>query len=490
MGALAMAAFFLSCFQRLPSPTELGSGEGSLMDHAIRLAAGQPLYAAPSLGWIPLAYMPGMPMLAAVFFHFLGPQFWVGRAIDMLAAAGLCAIFVASMKRETGRWSPGIAAAGIFLLGQGFTLGCYDVFRPDIPMLCLAFAGAATLRFSTAPRGAILSALLFSIAFVFKQHGLVFGLVMLPYLFFADRRRLPAYALSLALFAGGGFVLLRLWFGPWFPFYVYDVPSHWSHVSRQRIEHYISQEAFGRFAMLTVPATLALALRPLRERWGIWWWLALAGAGTGLMATLDPYAFLHTLVPGFCAFSFVGLLSLHRLGAELPEARRLAFGWATAAVVLVQIVALPFSPRVLRPHAGAGAALDEFLVFLRAQPAVSVVFHGYYTHAAGKGTGLSILPLDDVIRARGNSLLRRDPAYFERMFAPLRRGPNRPVIVSDTTLAMIGDASRPYWASLSPGFRLSATLGSLSRRLSPVVGAHDTPRYVYTPVEPESAAAR
>jgi len=460
------------------------------MDHAIRLAAGQPLYAAPSLAWIPLAYMPGMPILAAPFIHFFGPQFWIGRAIDVIAAAGLTAIFISAMKRETGHWSPGIAAAGIFLLGQGFTLGCYDVFRPDVPMLCLAFAGATTLRFSTGTRGAVLSGLLFSLGFAFKQHGLVFGIAMLPYLFFADRPRLPAYALALVSFSGGVFVLFRLWFGPWFPFYVYDVPSHWSHLSRQRVEHYISREVFGRFAMLTVPATLALALRPWAERWAIWWWLALAGAGTGLMATLDPYAFLHTLLPGFCAFAFVGVLALQRLGTEFPEARRAAFGWATAAIVFVQIVALPFAPKVLRPHPDAAAALEEFLRFMRPLPAIAVINHGFYTNAAGKGTGLSILPLDDVIRARGNELLRRDPDYFEHMFAPLRSGPNRPVIVSDTTLDAIGDASRRYWASLSPGYRLTGTLGTLAGRLSPVVGVHDTPKYVYTPVEPESAAAR
>lgn len=489
LGALAIVLFFASTLQRLPSPIELGSGEGTLMDHAIRFAAGLPVYGPPSFEFIPLAYMPGVPLLAAPLVHWFGPQFWIGRGIDIAFAAALCALIVWALRRECGRWSTGVAAAGIFLMGQGFTLGCYDVFRPDVVMLFLAVAGAATVRYTTGVRGAAAAGFLFGLSFVAKQHGLVFGLAMLPYLWFADRRRLVPYAVFLALFAGGFFLLLRAWLGPWFTFYVLDVPRHWSEFSRHRIQHYVTQEAFGRFAMLTVPATLALATRPWRERAGVWWWMAFGGFGTGLMATLDPYAFLHTMMPSLLAYALVGPLALERLLEAGFVRRRTAFTWAAAAVIAVQFAALPFSPRALRPRPGGAAALHEFTDFLRRQGRAAVVFHGFYTSVAGMGTGLSILPLDDVVRSHGNSLLRRDPGYFDRMFARWRSGPGRPVIVSDTTLAMTGDVSRPYWASLVPGYRLVGTLGDLANRLRPVVGEHDTPRYVYVPVDPDSSAA-
>ena len=33
--------------------------------------------------------------------------------------------------------------------------------------------------------------------------------------------------------------------------------------------------------------------------------------------------------------------------------------------------------------------------------------------------------LDDIIRSRGNAILRRDPRYLEKLFAPLLAGPVR-----------------------------------------------------------------
>jgi hypothetical protein len=75
------------------------------------------------------------------------------------------------------------------------------------------------------------------------------------------------------------------------------------------------------------------------------------------------------------------------------------------------------------------------------------------------------------------------------MFDRLRSGPNRPVLVSDTTLDKTGDSAREYWASLAPGYRLEGTLGDIAREVAPVVGQHDMPKYVYVPVEPDSAAA-
>src|SRR5439155_17432587 len=83
-GLLAIAAFFVSGLERLPASTELGSGEGVLLDHAIRFADGQPVYAAPTLEFIPFAYMPGMPLVVAPMVRLFGPRLWEGRLVDLL----------------------------------------------------------------------------------------------------------------------------------------------------------------------------------------------------------------------------------------------------------------------------------------------------------------------------------------------------------------------------------------------------------------------
>jgi len=105
---------------------------------------------------------------------------------------------------------------------------------------------------------------------------------------------------------------------------------------------------------------------------------------------------------------------------------------------------------------------------------------------AGKGMGMTVLPLDDILRAKGNRLLKRDPHYFERMFDSLRTGLVRPTIVSDTVLSKCGDASLPLWSSLEGPYRRTGDMGDLIDRLRPLAGARNAPTWIYTPVPAES----
>ena len=49
----AIAAFVALSAVRFVCPIELGNGEGMMLDSAIRLAHGQPLYVEPTLRFIP-----------------------------------------------------------------------------------------------------------------------------------------------------------------------------------------------------------------------------------------------------------------------------------------------------------------------------------------------------------------------------------------------------------------------------------------------------
>jgi hypothetical protein len=92
--------------------------------------------------------------------------------------------------------------------------------------------------------------------------------------------------------------------------------------------------------------------------------------------------------------------------------------------------------------------------------------------------------LEGVLRARGNRLLARDSAYFDRMFAALKGGPNRPMIVTDVELEKTGVESRRLWAALAAHYRLAGELGWISDELQPVSGSGSKPRLLYVPIEP------
>jgi len=93
-----------------------------------------------------------------------------------------------------------------------------------------------------------------------------FGAAALIHLALNQRHRLPAFALVWIGGCVGGFVWLSHLLGPWFSYYVWDVPSHWSELSPLRIQHYLGLGLFGMLGPLTVASVLTLAqtFRPWR----------------------------------------------------------------------------------------------------------------------------------------------------------------------------------------------------------------------------------
>ena len=350
---------------RVMSPLEFGVGDGLMLDHIIRVAHGQPLYVEPSLSFISLAYMPLYVYVVAPLVWLFGPHFWQGRLVSLVASLATAYLMARMIRRETGAWTLGVAGAGLFLIGQGFTKGSYDTIRPDPLMLFLTFAGLVVLRTSRGLVGAVGAAALLTAAFFTKQHALCFGLAALLHLAFSDRRRLPAFAIALTVGCVGGFVLLTRLLGPWFSFYVYDVPSHWSQISHVRIfQGYLGSELIGRFGGLSVPVILSLMLpeRPWRGEAGLWWWAGLGGLATGVLATLDPYAFVHTLMPTLAALAVLGPIALHRLAQRLaaPEGSPELARAAICAVLALQFLPLLYPVHSMLPPRGGGGAFAAF----------------------------------------------------------------------------------------------------------------------------------
>ncbi len=245
----------------------------------------------------------------------------------------------------------------------------------------------------------------------------------------------------------------------------------------------------GSLAMLTMPSILAFFLerRIARGPGGVWVFAALASLGTGLMATLDPSAYLHVLVPTVVAFSILGPIALDALGEQLAAGGRAgAARTLPAALLLLQFVPLVYPIRTQRPHPKGKWAHEQFVARVASLPAgVLVPYHGFYSSQAGKGTSLHIIPLDDIVRAHHNPLLAKDPQYLARMMAPLRSGPGRPAIVTDVPLAKSG----ALWAAIAPGYRLADSLGVLSEVLVPITGNKFTPTYVYLPIDATTSVA-
>jgi hypothetical protein len=221
-------------------------------------------------------------------------------------------------------------------------------------------------------------------------------------------------------------------------------------------------------------------MKPWRGRDGLWVWVALGGLGTGLLATLDPEAYRHVLMPTLLAFAILGPISLYRMAAQMTMSRSTQMK-ATLGICC-GLLALQFLPLVypiggLLPRARASEARSLFVADLqKLRGPVLVPYHGFYSTLAGKPSSLHIIPYDDLLRAPGNRVLA-EKDFFDRMFRPIAAGLDRPAIVTDVKL----DAQSKMWKRVDGAYDFERDLGWISEPLRPVTGNAFTPSYVYKP---------
>ncbi|MCC6350814.1 MAG: hypothetical protein IT347_14600 [Candidatus Eisenbacteria bacterium] len=489
LALFAIGAYVWLGAHRVGYPVEVDFIEGVMLDHVARIAHGQPIYVAPSLQFIPLAYMPLFTTVSGLVMRLTGPGFFAMRIVSFSSSLLLAALIAIVVLRETRRPVFALAAAGVYAMAFGLTGACYDVGRPDSMMLLLSFGGLAVLRYSRGAAGAVGAAGLLTLGFFTKQHSVLFSFGALAYLFFHERRRFLPFAAAIVTGCLGGYLLLAAWLGEWFRYFTWSVPSGWSEVNPARIERYLGGGLFGALACSSAPALLSLAVRDENTdpRRALWYWTGFAAVGTGLLATLDRNAYLHVFTPTVVALAILGPLALDRL-LRAFESATAARGVAAAAVLAVlagQFVPLVYPIRLHIPRPHARQAHDQLIRRLRSLPNGAILpYHGWYDLEAGGRGSLQFIALDDILRSHGNSLLKRDPTYLERMFAPLAAGPGRPAIVTDVPL----EHSGPLWRRIAPGYALVDSLGDISKALVPLTGNQHSLTYLYLPVGPAGGA--
>jgi len=470
-------------------PVEMDFIEGAMMDQVARLARGEAMYVAPTAQYVPLAYMPLYTSLVAIIGHIFGVDFWNGRIVSYFATLGVTGLIAYNVGRETKdkRW--GVIAGGLYLMGYGVASGGhFDAIRPDSLMLCFALSGLTLLRWRQGTASTVTAALIMVLGFFTKQHGMWFIFVAMIHLLVNERHRLAPFALVAIAGCVGGYGGLSVWLGPWFNFYTWNVPAHWSELSPLRIKLYIGDGLLGHLGPLMVPALLGLGVGepPWRGRSGLWAWVLVGGLGTGLLATLDPHAWRHVFMPTFLTLCLAGPLALARLESEFTRLSPNAGARASVAVSILlacQFIPLIYSIGTERGHRNAAEAREKFVQLIRELPGpVWVPHHGFYASLAGKSTGMQFIPIDDIQRAPGNSLLQRDPAFLDSLVEQLRSGPNRPLIVADGPLEKVG----PMWGRIGEGYRVIREIPEWSEGIAGITGHRTRPDRIYAPIPADS----
>lgn len=389
LAAAAVAAalgFLWLALQRAPYPHELEWMEGAMVDHAARIANGQPLYCAPGPEHVPFLYAPLLFWLGGLGIAIGLPGLLALRLIAGAASLGTALLIGHWVRKETGRIVPGITATGLFLAGDGWLWWWFDLARNDSLFLLATLGCAYQLRHGGRRRW-LWAGLLAAVAVLAKQSAVMW---------------LPAIGVGALLhdwrnalrFAAAGIAAILLSLGVlhfasdgWSTFYLFEMPRHHGIEGKAKL-------GFWTKDLLPMLPLVLLALAGFVARWREGERqsaLLLAAVGSGGLVT-SWFSRMH--VGGFDNVMMYGFAAACVLGPAAAAAKARWLQIATPAVLAAQFAilggfAVHRDPsRTALPSEAHRAAHEELLAYVRAQRRdVLIVGHGGITAQAGKAPG-------------------------------------------------------------------------------------------------------
>jgi hypothetical protein len=342
---VVLACYFVAFFvqvaaQRAQYPFDLEWMESGLLEHVHRVLLRYPLYQPPSAQFVPFIYNPLFYYLSAVATWFVGPQLFALRLVSIIATLASFGLLFELVRRETGKLSAAVFAAGAFAGTYSLTDAWFDVARVDSLAIALMLATLFSARFARSWRAIMVSALLSWLAFEAKQTALALvpG-VTLFFLLQCGLRKATGFLLAATTLIGGSVLIFHLTTDGWYTYYVLRLPAGFELLETQA-------DAFWRYETLaTVPVALSLGLffifGPVkRYSLDARVFYALFSATLVFMAFTGRWhqgSYLNDLIPAYAAAALllgVGAGALLEWGED-NKARASAL---TGSVVLVQLL--------------------------------------------------------------------------------------------------------------------------------------------------------
>jgi hypothetical protein len=251
-GLIAICAYLYIALSRLTYPFALEWLEGNSLVEVHRILSGQPLYPAPTAGYVPDGYPPLYFAVSAAVARVLGVSYLPLRLVSLLSSLACFALVGRLVQRETGSIAAGIGAAGVFAATYLATDTWFDVGRVDSLFLALSIGALYAARWMRGTRGAIAVGVLLAATALTKQTGLAEGAAVIAALMAGPRRRLACVAaLTGSVVLGISTLVLALTSGGWYLYYVFELMA----------QHSLSGSGFGWFwtALLSTMAIAACA---------------------------------------------------------------------------------------------------------------------------------------------------------------------------------------------------------------------------------------
>lgn len=407
--------------------------EGGVLDVIARVHDGKPIYAAPSLEYVPHIYPPVYFWVCGWLSKVFGLSLFVPRMVSFLSVLGVFGLIARAVHRHgslqsRGSWTWAWAAAAFFAITYDVSGKWFHLARVDSLALFLALLSFDVLIRAKTTRQYGAAVVLAAAATFTKQTMFV---LLLP-AFLGVQLASPTPPVRLR--SARGIVLLvlaaavPLWLrgaaDGWFWYYVVDLP---------RTHAWLDEARMGFWKQDVLPVAVAMAAAVLalarmfaeRGRRALPYAGLLVGAVAGAwISRLHSGGFFNVLMPMHAAVAVLlgmGIAQLEREVIAFERARSWVSPTEVGVVLLLayQLMILPGDLDASFPKAGSAEKCAQFAAFVESIPG-SVLLPDYRDPAHMKNARFGLeMPARDVLRApegdRGRAVL--EPALNQAIAA-------------------------------------------------------------------------
>ena len=408
-------AYLYVAFRRITYPYDLDFIEDSMLMQAIQVALGKPVYVAPNADFVPQVYMPLYTILGGWIFKIVTPSYLPLRLLSFSATVFTAILIFTISRRISGDPGIGLCAAALFLAGYRTTGGWYELARVDALYVILTLAGAALVVYGKKNLFRLpLAGIILALAFLTKQNGLFFALMVFVYLLLSEGRQAWAFAVPFALVSA---LPVSYWdrvSGGWFSTYVFKI-AYLSPIDFHRVTATLKDDLFGSMVGLTILFIIAGISMILAKRWKgaliePWPWFIGAALVISIAGRASVGGNRNNLMPAYAFLCIAPALAARGMRGW-PESWQGAARSGLFALIIVQFALtslIPKYPAGFIPTASMKSAGDRLIQHIAgAHGPVLVLMHPYYAWLAGKEPAADIQMLWHA-RLRGEAPLPED----------------------------------------------------------------------------------
>jgi len=417
-GGLYAIIFLFSAGMRLVYPYEVEWNEGAVLDHAIRILDGKPIYTAPSLDFSAFVYTPFYYYVTSVVMKIGGEGLWAGRLVSILSILLSAFLIGKIVRRETSSSMLSVSGAMLFIAFYRLTGFFYDIVRMDSLALCLVVAAIYSALYFR--RGHIIGAIFVALAYFTKQQMLFVWPAIALCFALRDRRQLISFAFLSLLIVVAGTIVLSLSTNGWYRFYTYTIPSmkasagfDWQ--TALEFFRYWMLGSFGFTTLAILIAIFAVRKDAKSARGNLFVIIAcyIMATISGAIGFGNPGGYKNVLMPLAATISIIFPISANIISEGIRkflDGDRSSNSQISAAIMLLAFLSLAYNPlgqKMLFASTKQRLAGDEFMAKLKAMPGdVWIPYHGYIGRLAGKQTHVHFMAMNDALVPHDTTSIR------------------------------------------------------------------------------------